>query len=308
MSSKGIKKKTEFGLTKQKSMKSNLSDKIVSRSILPECNKLIQYTNTFLSTGYRLNFTAKEALNSMFYCHNDTINQWSHLLSLIGAIVLYLITLFTDFRVKALSGYEKSIFCVYLFGCIFVFASSTILHIFDCGSVQLSNVLLKLDLTGIAVMIMTSFVPPLYFVFCEYAKIRTSYIVMIFTIGGTLISITWSPRDLLTEFRYLRTLIFVLMVTSGLVPTVHILIHVPSPHCWKIFFTLMAMFLTYGIGTLFYAFFIPERWSKSHKFDFLGHSHQWWHFFVTLGAFIHFKLILICIEYHLTFGPASQTI
>ena len=43
-------------------------------------------------------------------------------------------------------------------------------------------------------------------------------------------------------------------------------------------------------GAAIYAFRLPERWSKSGRFDILLHSHQIFHISVVLAAFVHYQV------------------
>jgi adiponectin receptor len=44
----------------------------------------------------------------------------------------------------------------------------------------------------------------------------------------------------------------------------------------------------YGMGVVFYASQIPEAWFPG-RFDFIGHSHMFWHVCVTAGAFVQYN-------------------
>lgn len=51
--------------------------------------------NTFLRTGYRINYTTwKQIIMSLFEWHNETINIWTHL---IGFITFFIILLWIGF-------------------------------------------------------------------------------------------------------------------------------------------------------------------------------------------------------------------
>lgn len=52
-------------------------------------------------------------------------------------------------------------------------------------------------------------------------------------------------------------------------------------------FYLLIMGALYGLGAVFYASRIPERWLPG-KFDFAGHSHQIFHVLVVAGALTHY--------------------
>ncbi|KAI6668619.1 hypothetical protein NL676_010818, partial [Syzygium grande] len=59
-------------------------------------------------------------------------------------------------------------FFVFLGGSMFCLLSSSICHLFSCHSHCLNIQLLRMDYVGITVMIITSFFPPIYYIFrCE---------------------------------------------------------------------------------------------------------------------------------------------
>ena len=62
--------------------------------------------NEYIIGGYRTNcFTVTKVLRSLFMCHNETINVWSHLLGTIGVIILIV---FTAVSINANKHYIKN--------------------------------------------------------------------------------------------------------------------------------------------------------------------------------------------------------
>ncbi|KAL6331560.1 hypothetical protein AAG906_011500 [Vitis piasezkii] len=56
-------------------------------------------------------------------------------------------------------------FFIFLGGSMFCLLSSSVCHLFSCHSRSLNILLLRMDYVGIAVMIITSFSPPIYYIF-----------------------------------------------------------------------------------------------------------------------------------------------
>ncbi|GMN34900.1 hypothetical protein TIFTF001_004970 [Ficus carica] len=61
--------------------------------------------------------------------------------------------------------------------------------------------------------------------------------------------------------------------------------------CYEV---LMGVF--YGLGALVYAARIPERWWPG-KFDIAGHSHQLFHVLVVAGAYTHYHVGLVYLQW-----------
>jgi len=49
-------------------------------------------------------------------------------------------------------------------------------------------------------------------------------------------------------------------------------------------------------GAAIYASRIPERWMPG-KLDLIGHSHQLWHITVVLAALVHYKAIMVLLQW-----------
>ena len=108
--------------------------------------------NEHIYGSYRkTNENAKFYLKSMFKCHNETINIWTHLLGSIGFIFLLLFT-----NISGLVSYplEDSIAInVYLLSVIACFSFSTIMHTFYPMSHKCCENLCRLDYIGISLFI-----------------------------------------------------------------------------------------------------------------------------------------------------------
>lgn len=184
-------------------------------------------------------------------------------------------------------------FYVYLAGSMYCLLSSTICHLFCCHSKKANVWLLRMDYTGITTMIITSFFPPIYYIFqCEplYQVVYLSGISLLgtFTIASLLSS---------GQCRAQRATLFVSMGLFGLVPAAHACVlnwDNPKRNLTLAYESIMA--LSYLIGTGFYVGRIPERWGPG-WFDLAGHSHQIFHVFVVLGALAHYGAALMFLEY-----------
>lgn len=195
-------------------------------------------------------------------------------------------------------------FLVFLAGSMFCLLSSSICHLFCCHSRRLNILLLRIDYTGITVMIITSFFPPIYYIFQCEPRWHFIYLGGVTALGIFTIVTLLSPALSAGKFRAFRALLFCSMGFFGFVPAIHAAIvnwSNPKRDITLAYESAMALF--YLTGTMFYVIRIPERW-KPGWFDLAGHSHQIFHVFVVFGALAHYSATLVFLEWRDRFGCA----
>lgn len=188
-------------------------------------------------------------------------------------------------------------FFAFLGGAMFCLLASSICHLFSCHSQRFAYIMLRLDYSGIAALITTSFYPPVYYSFMCDPFFCNLYIGCITTIGISTIIVSLLPVFQSPEFRCVRAGLFFSMGISGVVPVLHKLIlfrHIPEALHTTMYEILMGMF--YGFGALVYATRIPERWMPG-RFDIAGHSHQLFHVLVVAGAYTHYNAGLLYLKW-----------
>lgn len=193
-------------------------------------------------------------------------------------------------------------FLVFLLGSMFCLLSSSICHLFCCHSHALNTLLLRIDYIGIVVMIITSFFPPIYYIFQCSPHYQLMYLSSITIIGIFTVVTVLSPAMLTNKYRPFRALLFGAMGGFGLVPAVHAVIV-----CWNEPFrneTLAyetAMGFSYVIGTVVYVTRVPERWRPG-WFDLAGQSHQIFHVLVIIAALAHYAAALVFLNHRSNVG------
>ncbi|CAK9138564.1 unnamed protein product [Ilex paraguariensis] len=188
-------------------------------------------------------------------------------------------------------------FFIFLGGSMFCLLSSSICHLFSCHSHHLNLLLLQMDYVGIAVMIITSFFPPIFYIFQCDPHWQFIYLGGITVMGICTIITLLSPGLSTGKFRSFRALLFVSMGLFGLVPAIHALVvNWGEPQRNVTLAYESAMAVSYLVGAMFYVGRIPERW-KPGWFDLAGHSHQIFHVFVIMGALAHYGAALVFLEY-----------
>ncbi|KAK2973694.1 hypothetical protein RJ640_003568 [Escallonia rubra] len=159
-------------------------------------------------------------------------------------------------------------FFVFLGGSMFCLLSSSICHLFCCHSHHINFLLLQMDYVGISVMIITSFFPPIYYIFECDTHWQFIYLGGITIMGISTIITLLSPVLSTGKFRSFRAFLFVAMGLFGLIPAIHAVIvnwSEPQRNITLAYEAVMA--LSYLIGTMFYVSRIPERWKPGLEKD-----------------------------------------
>lgn len=193
-------------------------------------------------------------------------------------------------------------FFVFLAGSMFCLLTSSTCHLFCCHSHRLNIFLSRLDYIGIAVMIVTSFFPPIYYIFQCEPHWQLTYLTAITVMGVFTVINLLSPHLSSGSNRTYRAMLFVAMGVSGVIPAVHATaVNWSEPRRPVTLAYEAAMAMSYLIGTFFYVSRIPERW-KPGWFDLTGHSHQIFHVFVIGGALAHYGAALVFLEWRDSHG------
>ncbi|KPA81650.1 hypothetical protein ABB37_03971 [Leptomonas pyrrhocoris] len=265
--------------------------------------------NVYILRHYRAFYSTTRCFTSIFRMHNETINIWSHLIGVvvfIGLIVdLFVRRIVPEYRAGnvyfhvnrtafpvmvegAQTTWPFVIFGAYSFACVMCMLCSASFHTFLCHMSQdLFHRAHALDYFGITFLIVGSFLP-----FCFYSMgcapaWRNTYMSMICSFGVIGIIGPFFRHWTSNAFANKRTLFYVLMVASGLIPTVHLAFIIPFVISFPYVLGLLAMLMLYGIGVFIYAFRIPEVFAPG-KFDVYCSSHQIWHVCVMAAAITHF--------------------
>ena len=186
---------------------------------------------------------------------------------------------------------------VFLAGAMTCLAVSAAAHLLACHSRRFDRLFWQLDYAGIAVMIVASFFPPVYYAFLGDARTQLLYLSLITALGLLVVGLMLSPARSSPRLRHLRAGLFVCMALSGAVPALHALaLHWGHRECHLALALELVMGLVYAAGAGFYVSRVPERWRPG-KFDCVGHSHQIFHVLVLVGALTHYAATAILINW-----------
>ncbi|XP_042380413.1 heptahelical transmembrane protein ADIPOR2-like [Zingiber officinale] len=197
---------------------------------------------------------------------------------------------------------------VFLVGCMGCLIISAISHLLACHSRHFSLFFWRLDYAGISLMIVSSFVPPIYYIFLCQPIAQLTYLSTISTVGLLAIFTLLYPAFSTPHFRPFRATLFLAMGFFGVVPAVHaIWLNWEHHEAHMVLGLEVFMGVAYAVGALVYASRIPEKWRPG-EFDLVGHSHQIFHVLVLLGALIHYVATIVLLKWlerSMTFCGAS---
>jgi len=186
---------------------------------------------------------------------------------------------------------------LYMAGAMFCLLVSSVCHLFACCSRHAYKYMWRFDYTGISVLIVTSFYPAVYYGFLCHPRWVAIYLGSTTILGSgtivmSLVSYMQHPR-----FRPFRAAMFSALGLFGVIPWAHqLLINFDEPtiRTAVVYEIAMAAFYLGGAG-LFVAR-VPERF-KPGAFDIVLHSHQIFHTFVVIAAWIHFQAVMHLMEW-----------
>ncbi|RGP70871.1 pho36-regulatory role in lipid and phosphate metabolism [Fusarium longipes] len=259
--------------------------------------------NAFILSGYRQSQNSyAHSFRSLFYLHNESVNIWTHL---IGAIVFLGSAAYVDRVVRpryaSASSADVLVFACFFGGAVVCLGMSATFHTLSNHSDTVAKWGNKLDYTGIVALIVGSYVPALYYGFFCLPNLMTAYLWVICILGIGCALASWVERFRTPTWRPYRTMMFIGLGLSGVVPVIHGAfiygfkgLEDRMSLSWVILHGAMYIF-----GAVLYAVRWPER-SAPGAFDIWGSSHQIFHIFVILAAVTHFYGMAKAFDYHHT--------
>eukprot|EP00283_Hemiselmis_rufescens_P008523 CAMPEP_0173433126 /NCGR_PEP_ID=MMETSP1357-20121228/10684_1 /TAXON_ID=77926 /ORGANISM="Hemiselmis rufescens, Strain PCC563" /LENGTH=364 /DNA_ID=CAMNT_0014397807 /DNA_START=36 /DNA_END=1130 /DNA_ORIENTATION=+ len=234
----------------------------------------------FILWGYRDCMSWRQCCRSLFTLHNETGNVWTHVFGLLVFLVLQAYELLREDKTL----HHRVVASGYIMATNFCMVSSAIFHLMTPHSKQVYEQCLRFDMTGIALVIIASFLVGLHYGYWCHPFLGKVYFTIVGVLSG--IAIAWPHMPKLLHNFNLSVAFFASFVAFALVPLFHwvsVVGGLSSEQATLFFWKLIATFGLYALGFLFYGAQLPER-LYSGKFDIVGHSHQLWHIAVLLGA------------------------
>jgi len=250
--------------------------------------------NIYITSGYRANYSVALCIKSLFRMHNETWSIWTHLVG----FLLFFILMFVTFAVLLESPTvgDVFVFLVFLICAQIQMLASAIFHIFYCHSAQVCSWLVRIDYSGINLMIVGSYYPPLYYLFKCYPVWQGTYLALITIIGVAGVIISVLPIFSSPRFRVIRVVFFIMIGFFAVFPLPHLWVLAGTKLVWPVAWREMIMGALYVMGAIIYATRIPERCYPG-KFEYSPlSSHSVWHLFTIAAALV--QLWVCLFAYH----------
>lgn len=259
--------------------------------------------NPYIQSGYRGILSTEHCIDSVFWWTNESINIWSHLF---GLLLFTGIAINDLFILKVEASFSDKFIVASVLVCFMICMSmSSIYHTFNCRSHRDCDIFLTFDLFGIALSLLAIYTSGIYYAFWCDSDLQNFYmstVTFIFLIA-MLLQVPHFQVD-----PFIKMFVFVAWAAYGVVPTFHwtlIMGGWDNPIVSLLLPRVLGMYIITGTAFLIYITKIPERFSNG-RFDFIGHSHQWWHFFVVLALYYWHNTGMMYVDYRLNHGCANH--
>lgn len=157
-------------------------------------------------------------------------------------------------------------------------------------------------------MIVTSFVPSIYYIFLCSKSVRIVYLSGIVLLGAATLALSLLNQFQTIKWRATRATCFSLLGVVGVVPWAHVLIaHPYNEVVWTVMVLDIMMGASYLSGAVLYATRVPERFFPG-RFDIVFHSHQLFHVAVVVGAYVHYLGVLELLRWRDASGGCALQI
>lgn len=237
----------------------------------------------------------------MFRVHNETFNIWSHLLGFALFCVLTGTTLYYSKQAAAeAAAHQVARWPMYVFfsGAMTCLLFSSMCHLFGCCEPHVVSIVWRFDYVGIAVLIVTSYFPPVYYGFLCHPNWQAFYLTTVSIFGAATVMVSLLEVFQSIRFRFIRAVVFSGLGLFGIVPVIHQgCIHYAIPLFQEALIYDVLMGATYLAGAGIYASRVPERYFQPGTFDLAFHSHNVFHLCVVLAAYIHYQASLVFMKW-----------
>lgn len=250
--------------------------------------------NSYIHGAYRkTNEGVLFYLKSIFKCHNETVNIWTHL---VGSLVFIFLLLYTNISGLVVYPLEDSIAInVYLLSITACFSFSTIMHTFYPMSNKCCKNLCRLDYIGISLFILGSYGPFIHFAFYCNNILRWTYYILINLIGLICIVLTFIPTFHKSKFKIYRVFMFASLIVACICPIIHRILIKDREEIYDFFIELEYYILSIVfciLGAIFFVSKFPEKHYPG-KFDKILSSHQIFHIFSILAGIVMYLGIVL---------------
>ena len=182
---------------------------------LPACTAPNWTVRPYIHWGYRDVLTPRQALASLFHCHNETGNVMTHMVGLLIFMGLFVRDLFY----RELPGQHRMVACAYLLVAQYCMGSSAAFHLLGTISKRGYEFALRCDMTGIALIIISSFLIGIYYGYWCHGDIGRVYLSVVGILS--CIALIWPYVPALFRNFGASVAFFASFVGFALVPLFH---------------------------------------------------------------------------------------
>jgi adiponectin receptor len=242
------------------------------------------YSMRYITTGFRINYSIKDALMSLFEIHNETAGIWSH----VFGFVIFIFLFFYRYYHVLWALEDKFLFWCYVayyWGSAACMLCSFAFHLFCCVSEQHHDDLYILDMSCINIMIIGNIMHPVYLMwYCEDVyNTGTWYALYALIFGLALVGIQNNAYCLQEKFFNLRIGAILFYGGSALIPFFHFAYIGRTDQISMTLWEVLITFGIYSIGVLCWIFKFPECLAPG-VFDMGVYSHSIWHAAILIGS------------------------
>jgi adiponectin receptor len=191
---------------------------------------------------------------------------------------------------------------VFTTGAMVCLLTSSMCHLFGCCSKHIAMLMWQFDYAGIAVLIVASFFPPVYYGFLCHPIYVVTYLGIVSICGMATIAITLMPTFQAPHYHAFRAATFTSLGLFGIIPTLHAWsLHRNVSDVHEALVLDLWMGAIYLLGTGVYTLKVPERFWPG-RFDVAFHSHQLFHIAVVAAAMVHYRACGVLVAWRDTTG------
>jgi len=182
------------------------------------------------------------------------------------------------------SRWPMFVYVLSAFICTFL---SSVYHLFSPMGPEMASRLLRLDFSGITVLVAGSFFPFIHYAFFCEPNWALFYLVGICSLAAVVCVATFTAWFARAENRPIRFAMFLSLAAFSVFPIIHLVakhgLASDAVGAWMP--GMLRMAGTYCLGGVIYSLRVPERFAPG-RFDVWCHSHQLFHVAVVAAAYI----------------------
>ncbi|PPJ54882.1 hypothetical protein CBER1_06048 [Cercospora berteroae] len=257
---------------------------VITYDMLPEPWRV----NPYILSGYRFSENKLHCVTSCFTLSNEFVNIWSHAIGLVIVLALAFWIYPSTPAFTNATAFDIVIAGAFFFAACKCLVCSTMWHAMSSISNQtLMERFACVDYTGISLLVAASIMTTEYTAFyCEPVS-RWIYMSLTFALGIGGIILPWHPTFNRADMAWARVGFYVSLALTGFLPMAQLTYERGWFETIYFYAPIMKSISVYFLGAILYAAKVPERFLPG-WFDYLGGSHNLWHFAVLGGILFHY--------------------